>query len=306
MIIEQLEYIVEVAKTNSVSIASKNLHISQSGISQSIAKLEKELGIKIFKRSRSGTFPTDEGKKIIEKACEIVFKLHEFQEITKMYKTMVAGKLKISVIPNMMMLLFRVLSDFRNEHPNVFIEIEEKGSSEILEDVKQHKSDVGLITFYDKQIKANEYLVFEKLVKGKIKVFAGKNSPLAFSNSLTPEQLRKHPLVLLKNEDVMHFVKNFSNQYGPLNIWFTTDSNDVIKGALVEGLGIGIGSDHMIRFDPYVLNGEIITFDIDNYTQPNELYFGWIRSKDKALSPAANMFLYHLKSQLGKKSASIS
>ncbi|MBI0580043.1 LysR family transcriptional regulator [Neobacillus cucumis] len=63
MHIEQLEYIVRVAETGSISIAAKDLHISQSGISQSITILEDELDVKLFKRNRRpGTVSTNEGK----------------------------------------------------------------------------------------------------------------------------------------------------------------------------------------------------------------------------------------------------
>lgn len=77
MHIEQLEYIVEVTKTGSLSVASKNLHITQSALSQSIKQLEAEIGVKIFRRSSQGTIPTDEGKILIQKAKEVLNSLYE-------------------------------------------------------------------------------------------------------------------------------------------------------------------------------------------------------------------------------------
>lgn len=72
MNIEQLLYIVEVAKYSSLSIAAQNLHVTQSNISQSITNLEKELGIKVLKRSRGhGAVPTDEGRIILKLAYEV-------------------------------------------------------------------------------------------------------------------------------------------------------------------------------------------------------------------------------------------
>jgi DNA-binding transcriptional LysR family regulator len=300
MNIEQLEYIVEVARTNSISVASENLHISQSGISQSIAGLEEELGVKIFTRTRTGTFPTEEGKKVIKKAYEILMKLNELKEETKQYQELISGELKIAVIPNMMILLFNVLSAFRNDYPNVNIEIKEKGTHDIVEDVMQHKTDIGFVTVFKDQFD-HEHVIFEKLLEGKMKVFVGKHTPLAFSDTITPEELGKYPLVLFKSDHVKRFVQDLSNKYGPLNILFTSDSNDVIKRAIMEGLGIGIGTDHIIKYDPYILSGEIITVDIAGYEQENELYFGWIRAKGKPLSPAAKKFLNHLKDELQKE-----
>jgi DNA-binding transcriptional LysR family regulator len=300
MNIEQFEYIVEVAKANSISIASENLHISQSGISQSITNLEEELGVKIFTRSRTGTFPTDEGKKVIKKAYEILIKLQELKEETRQHHALISGELKISVVPNMMMLLFNALLAFRNDHPHVNIEIKEKGTHAILDDVKQHKTDIGFVTIFEDLLINNEHFIFEKLVEGKMKVFVGRNTPLAYSDSITSEELGKYPLVLFKSDHVRKFVKELSKKYGPLKILFTTDSNDVIKKAIIEGLGIGIGPNHIIKYDPSIVNGEIITVDIAGHEEMNEVYFGWIQTKEKPLSPAAKKFLHHLKVELQK------
>lgn len=66
MNLEQLMYVVELSKSKSLSEAAANLHISQSALSQSITSLEKELGLKLFRRARTGTLPTAEGASIIK------------------------------------------------------------------------------------------------------------------------------------------------------------------------------------------------------------------------------------------------
>src|SRR4051812_16809292 len=100
---EQLEYIKEVIETKSMSIAAENLHVSQSAISQSISLLEKEFGIQLFKRSRIGTFPTDEGKNIIKKLLEILKKTDELKEEVQSITSSFSGELKIATIPSIFM-----------------------------------------------------------------------------------------------------------------------------------------------------------------------------------------------------------
>lgn len=301
MNIEQFKYVVEIAKTNSVSIASQNLHISQSAISQAITKLEDELEIKIFTRSRIGTFPTDEGKQVIQKSYEILLKVAELEEETKKRRAQLTGDLKISIIPNMMLLVFNALSAFKNEHPYVNIEIIEKGSREVLEDVKYNKIDFGLVTMNVNLLQTIDHFAFEELVKGKIKIFAGKNHPLALKSIITIKDLMTYPLVLFKSEYVKSVVNQLSKGYGPLNILFTTDSNDVVKKAIMDGLGIGIGTSHVTNFDPHIINGDIIILDIEHYTPQEEIQFGWIQNKGQLLSPAAKIFIDHLKSQIFSK-----
>jgi DNA-binding transcriptional LysR family regulator len=146
MNLEQMEYIKEVARTQSISLAAQNLHVSQAAISQSISLLEKELGIILFKRSRLGTTPTDEGRKIIKTAMEIVSKVDEIRDEAKSTTVSYTGELKIAAIPSLFMtLLPRTLSMFKNEFPQVKVLITEMGGKEIIEEVNKYKIDLGLI-----------------------------------------------------------------------------------------------------------------------------------------------------------------
>ncbi len=81
MNIEQLEYVIEVAKQGTISKAAEKLHVSHSAISQSLSSLESELGLIIFKRSRSGTICTEEGKKVLDLAYEVYYKVQELKEL---------------------------------------------------------------------------------------------------------------------------------------------------------------------------------------------------------------------------------
>ena len=72
MRIEQLEYLIEIAKTNSISIAAENLYVSQPSISEAIKKLEGELGIKLLERTKTGSYLTPIGKSIAEQAVRVI------------------------------------------------------------------------------------------------------------------------------------------------------------------------------------------------------------------------------------------
>lgn len=180
MHIEQLEYIVKVAETGSISIAAENLHVSQSGISQSITRLEDELGVKIFKRHRRlGAVPTNEGKILIKKAYEVLIRLQEFKEEAQSFNTVTSGNLKLSSIPGFMLFLLEPLASFKNAFSNVNIEVSEKERKDIIELVENNQIDIGLITIYDDLIKKREDLKFEVILEGKMQVYVSKSSPIA-------------------------------------------------------------------------------------------------------------------------------
>jgi LysR family transcriptional activator of glutamate synthase operon len=295
MHIEQLEYIVKVAETGSISIAAQNLHVSQSGISQSITKLEDELGVKLFKRNRRlGAVPTDEGKALIKKAFEVLVRLQEFKEDALTYNTVFSGNLKISSIPGFMLFLLEPLSSFKKSYQDVNIEISEKSTQHIIEHVQNNQIDIGLITIYEDIYKKRADLLFEVILEGKMMVAVGKTSPFALQKSITPQQLITQNIVLYNGDYVKLFANNLMSKFGPLNILFTSDNTEVIKKATVEGLGVTILPDFCFKNDPDVLSGEIVPVEIIEYEQET-IGLGWVRSENNHFSINTKKFLEHFK-----------
>ena len=71
MTIQQLQYVLEVKNSGSITRAAKNLFVTQSSVSCAIAALEKELGMPIFQRSWQGVIPTEDGRRVLEHARSI-------------------------------------------------------------------------------------------------------------------------------------------------------------------------------------------------------------------------------------------
>ncbi|MEH6943882.1 LysR family transcriptional regulator [Bacillus sp. JJ722] len=297
MNIEQLEYIIEVARKGSFSLASNDLHVSPSGISQSISKLEKELGVKLFKRSRSGAVPTDEGKIIIKKAYEVLTKLSDLKEKAQSFSILDMAELKLSAPPGFMTLLLKPLSAIKNEYPNINLEISEHRSATIVNAVQQNIIDIGLIIIYKDFLKDKEDLAFEGLLDGKIKVYVSNKSPLAFHETVTPEEIIDQSLVLNNGDNMKLFYQHFFAKYRPMNILFTSNNSEVIPKAVAEGLAISFAPDFSMKNNSYVLDGEIIPINLVNY-EPVNISLGWIHSKKAQLSIQATKFIKYLKSEI--------
>jgi DNA-binding transcriptional LysR family regulator len=300
MNIEQLLYIVEVAKYNSLSIAAQNLHVTQSTISQSITNFEKELGIKILKRSRGhGAVPTDEGRIILKLAYEVQKKLEEIKETANLMNSTEVGELKISSLPGLMTFLVKAISAFRHDYPHVNLEVTEKSGTAVIEDVRQHKTDFGLIT-YSRDLSVNmEGIAFEALIEGKQKVYVSKHSPLAFLGTVTPNDILDQTLVTYNGELMQYFVQDFFNKYKPLKILFTSNNMTGLLQAINENLAISFAPDFVMKNYPSVINGDIIPVDLVNHSTVN-ISLGLVRSENKHLSTFANNYIHYLKSEIIK------
>ena len=266
MNIDQLEYVIEVAKSGSLTDASKKLHISQSAISQSITNLENELGVKILQRSRMGATPTEAGKQIIKKAMEALEKLQEIKEEAGAYAATINGNLRIGTVAGTAGYLPKIVSSYKADYPNIQIQVTEKSSQAIVEDLKQDRLDIGLIGLtMDRKEMQDKEIELEVVLRGKMVAVVNKNSPLSFAESVTSEEIRKQLLVLHNDDRMWEFINDYSSQFGPLRILFTTNNIDAIRNAVLENLAITIGPDYTVKDDPYVKNGQGIPLTLADY-----------------------------------------
>ena len=80
MRIEQLEYVLEVARQKSFSMAANHLHVSQQSLSQSIKNLEQELGVELFARTNRGVYQTREGELVVDFSRDMLSRYEQLRE----------------------------------------------------------------------------------------------------------------------------------------------------------------------------------------------------------------------------------
>ncbi|MED4036297.1 LysR family transcriptional regulator [Niallia taxi] len=289
MNIEQLKYMVEIARTGSLKEAAENLHITLPALSQSIKNLEKELKISIFHRSRRGSVPTEEGHKLVEKANSVLQKLQEFMEEAEAYTNTMNGEMKIATYPGPMEILVNLISDIKREYPNIKASIYENSTEHIIEKVLEGEVDVGFITYTEKEEKKYRNLVFKKLLDGHMVVAVNKNSPLAQNKLITAEMLIDQPIVLYNDVYINEFMKGFSSL--PFDILFTTNNVDTIRHTLENNTAINIGFDYAFKTDAGLSRSD--KYVVINFASPHyKTYsFGYFYNANNGLSRILREFL---------------
>jgi DNA-binding transcriptional LysR family regulator len=301
MNIEQLEYIVEVAKTRSISAASNNLQVTVSTISQSISGLENELGIKLFVRDRNGSIPTPEGLPIIKKALKILYSIQEIREESKLHTETLNGKLRLGAIPGAMPLLVNTIAWFNKEYPKVQFELSEDGSDQIFEKIRLNQIDLGLISMDSNSLKSKAAgFVFEPITEEKVSIGVGRNSPLASLKSVKPTDLLSYSFVLYNDDHVLKFIDNLKERIGPIHILFTTNNVDAITNALKKGLAITAGYTFSFIKSNSILNEDVVKLDIEQFDQLS-LSLGWVMAENNKASKIARLFMERFKYEFSKR-----
>ncbi|TWI53982.1 LysR family transcriptional regulator [Halalkalibacter nanhaiisediminis] len=291
MHIEQLKYILEVAKKGTISKAAETLHVSHSAISQAISNLESELGIPIFKRSRSGSVCTEEGKTVLKLSYDIMNKITELKEFGQK-SSLMKGNLSMSSSPIFFStVLPEALYAFKNDYPNIQIEINEDSTESIIAAVKNYQIDLGLIFGSHETLKSvSQHLISRSLYQPKFMVSVSKHSPLASKEVIYPEEMLQYPLVIRNEKFAKEVWENIFSTYGKGNILFYSNNDDVIKNVVAKNLAIGFSTD-LMKYDPLVKNGEIIMIPyVDNKNKPI-LHLICIQAKNKYLSAIEKEFV---------------
>ena len=147
MNIQQLEYIIAVDTYRHFVKAAEKCFVTQATLSMMIKKLEEELDIKIFDRSRQPVVPTEMGKKIIGQAKIILHESNKLKEIVQDEQAELKGELRIGVIPTLAPYLLPLfMNSFLQKYPSVKLKVSEFTTDQIIHKLQQHDLDAGLLS----------------------------------------------------------------------------------------------------------------------------------------------------------------
>ena len=133
MTITQLKYVLAVAEHQNFTKAAAHVFVTQPTLSMQIQKLEEELSILIFDRSKKPIELTEVGEKIVNQAKNIVNESERMQDVVDQEKGFIGGDFRLGIIPTVMpTLLPMFLKSFIKKYPKVHLKIEELTTAEII------------------------------------------------------------------------------------------------------------------------------------------------------------------------------
>jgi LysR family transcriptional regulator, hydrogen peroxide-inducible genes activator len=199
MNIQQLTYIIAIDRFRHFARAAEHCRVTQPTLSTMLNRLEEELGVKLFDRSRSPVMPTETGKRIIAQARRILEEVDHLHRLAGEMSDQVEGELRLGVIPTVAPFLLPLfLQDLLRSYPKLRININELTTSEIVVQLKSNMIDAGILATPLGQDAIREIPLYtEPFVVYRSKKLApirpGKNQ-----NNLNPEDLDLDKLWLLE------------------------------------------------------------------------------------------------------------
>jgi len=227
----QLEYVVAVDTYRSFVVAAEKCFVTQPTLSMQIQKLEDELGIKIFDRSKLPVVPTEIGVAVIAQGRVILKESGRIKEIIAGHKKEVQGTLRVGIIPTLApYLLPRILTAFIKKYPKVKLEIWEHPTEQIVQLLKQEQLDCGLMaTPLENPSLEEQPLFFESFV-----VYAAKTNELFEKKFIKPEDIDVREVWLLNEghcmrNQVLNICKDKFTMGEYKNLEYNTGSVETLK-----------------------------------------------------------------------------
>ncbi|MDN4163988.1 hydrogen peroxide-inducible genes activator [Cytophagales bacterium LB-30] len=147
MTLAQLQYAISLRKHGSFKKAAEHLAITQPALSLQIQKLEDEIGMVLFDRSRSPIAPTADGSSFLLRAEEIVFNVQKLEHFVQELSQDFHGKLTIGIIPTLAPFLTPLfIEELQNDYPKLEIDIVEMLTDQVIEGVRNGDLDAGLLS----------------------------------------------------------------------------------------------------------------------------------------------------------------
>ena len=198
MTLAQLRYTIAIAKAGSMNEAAKSLYISQPSLSTAIRELEAETGVEIFRRTNRGIAVTPAGEEFLGYARQVV---EQYELMDAKYISKEQSRKKFSVSMQHYTFAVKAFVEMVKQFgmDEYEFEIHETKTYDVIEDVKNCKSEIGVLYINDFNKKVLTKLFhqsgveFHELLKCHIYVYLWKGHPLASKKEITLEELEEYP-----------------------------------------------------------------------------------------------------------------
>lgn len=297
MNLKQLEVFLAVAESGSFSRGAEATFITQSTVSQHIAALENELGVKLLDRTSRGALPTEGGKLLLEHARRVVSDTREIERAMRRFRGVEEAVLRVggSTIPGDY-LIPEALSHFFSRHPGISLTLVQGDSREIVDRLMREEVEIGVVgSRFDE-----EGITFTPFGRDEIRLLACPDHPLATGGAVAPAGLAQQEFIMReKGSGTGRAVDDALRSAGispeSLRVRACLGSTEAVKHAVASGLGMAFLSEISVRRE--IERGDLAVIAVRKLAISRPFYLA--ERSGRELSPAARAFAALMEERFG-------
>lgn len=279
MTLTELRYIVALKQTGHFGKAAERCFVSQPTLSVAIKKLEEELDVSLFERSRTRVRATPLGEQIIQQAQNVLEQTNVIQELANLGRDPLGSTLSIGAIFTIGPYLFpRFVTQLQHTAPGMPLYIEENYTAVLREKLRLGQLDVIVIA-----LPFNEPdVVTQSIYEEPFVVLLAKGHPLAERKTITPKLLEKEKVLLLGEGHCFRdqvlaacpgLKSSSTKNSDPLQSVVEGSSLETLKYMVASGLGITVLPESAARFDDD--GSQLVTRPLANTQSKRTVALAW-------------------------------
>ena len=293
--LNQLRAFYQAAKCQNVSVAAKNLFVSQPAVTAQIKLFEENCGLKLFKKKGRNLFLTDEGKTLFNYARKIFEYERKIEDAVEQMKELKKGSLRLgSARTYARYFMPFLLTGFREAYPHIKIHFDEGSSMEMIHSLIDLKNEVVIIA------KADDHpnIAFIPFSREELVLILPPNHHLANKDSIRLAQIAEVPIIMKDpGSGTRKLVDELFEKYNCTpNILMETGDAEIIKLLVQHGEGLSFLVKEAVAVE--LQEKKLVTVPLKK--EPIFLDVSIAYLKTQPLSPPARAFLTSLEN-LGTK-----
>jgi DNA-binding transcriptional LysR family regulator len=285
MDLSQLEVFLAVARERRFSRAAEKLFRTQSAVSQTVRKLELEIGEPLFDRSSRDGVLTDAGRVLQEHAEKLINLRQDAREALVEMRELQKGKLTIAANEFTALYLLPVLAEFRRLHPALKITVQRSLGSRIPDDVLKHDVELGVLSYDPQEPQLKSTVVY----LDELALVVPPRHPLASAHEVSVRQLGAESFVahIVASPYREKVIEAFRRHKTPLHMDVELPTLQAIQRFVTMGNGVALVPEISVQNE--VARGELVRVPVRDLHFQRKLRL--VYRQDSALSHAGRAFL---------------
>lgn len=288
--LRQMEILLAVYDSGSVSGAAETLHLTQPTISMQLKKLADVIGFPLYNIVGRKVVFTEAGLEVVKSATEILDSFARLEMSLSDMGELKSGTLRLAVVTTSKYFIPHLLGPFCERYPNVAVQLNVGNRQQIIERLKQGIDDFYVFSHPPADLNTDSIEFFNN----PLVAIAQENHPLVSQDGVSLAELCDAPFLMRENGSGTRLaIERFMAKQGvKLNVKMTIESNEAIKHSVMSGLGVSILSAHTLAFGG---NTGLAQLNVKELPINSNWYFLWLKSKRP--SAIAQAFLTHVESE---------
>jgi DNA-binding transcriptional LysR family regulator len=285
MELSQLEVFLTVAREGRFSRAAEKLFRTQSAVSQTIRKLEDELGEPLFDRSSREGVLTDAGQTLKQYAEKLLNLRADAEEALVELRQLQKGKLAIAANEFTALYLLPVLTEFRRLHPMIKVTVQRSLGSHIPDDLLRHTVEMGVLTYDPQDPRLRSIVVYQD----ELTFVVPPSHPLASGKQISIRQLGTEVFVahIVTSPYREKVIEAFRRYKTPLHMDVELPTLQAITRFVAMGNGVALVPEISVQSE--LARGELVRIPVRELSFHRKLRV--VYRKEASLSHAGRAFL---------------